>query len=54
MLGKATSASFTSTAISGGFSSSSYSSACLRSRSGDGSLSESGPDAVGEVTLLKG
>lgn len=46
--GNVTSASFTSIASSGGTSSSSYSKACRLSLSGDGSRSESGPDAVGD------
>ena len=46
--GNVTSASLTSIASSGGTSSSSYSKACRLSLSGDGSRSESGPDAVGD------
>ena len=44
-----TSASLTSMAISGGASSSSYSSAWRRSRSGEGRRSESGPEPVGDA-----
>lgn len=50
--GKETSASFTTSPVSGGISSSSYSSACRRSLSGDGSLSDSGAEAVGDAAGL--
>jgi len=46
--GNVTSASLTSIASSGGTSSSSYSKAWRLSLSGEGSRSESGPDAVGD------
>lgn len=48
-LGNLTSASLTSMEISGGASSSSYSRAWRRSRSGDARRSESGPDPVGDA-----
>jgi len=47
--GNVTSASLTSIANSGGTSSSSYSRACRLSLSGEGSRSESGPEAVGDA-----
>lgn len=50
--GKETSASLTTSPVSGGMSSSSYSSAWRRSLSGDGSLSESGPEAAGDSAVL--
>jgi hypothetical protein len=49
--GNDTSASFTTSPVSGGISSSSYSRACRRSRSCDGNLSDSGAEAVGEAGL---
>jgi len=51
-LGKETSASLTTSLVSNGASSSSYSSACLCSLSGVGSLSDSSPEAVGETAIL--